>query len=383
MWKPSRKVRNFLYRSTFALFTLLLILFSAVLPIDSIAQAAESENNAFNTFIVVGALVVFVVVCITLLIGRLLYYRSCLVDIPRRYLPITPADLPHEESREFIVKSMERSKELAVLFNTPQEPVIHAGLEPPKRCDIPNYDKIFPEYLDYKAAIKSIRSKFKYTGVFLPVSDTRADIYETISDVINSNYINDECSTNEEATKAKRFIHIYEYCTFSGEDVTRDQFLEFVELYIYFADTMTSSNGDGNACNSNTSLLLKDSSSVVHKAATDGNNLHSTDGDTHLNSSKDKSTDNYDNQSNKIRYDVMDEPDSIYRASSRADDVNNYSPHSPNNNELNLHTYESAPSVIASHQRNQTKDIRGNSDNVSEDSITPSKDGSRNTVIHM
>ena len=379
MWRPSRKVRDFLYRSTFALFTLLLILFSAVLPIDSIAQAAESENNAFNTFIVVGALVVFVVICVTLLIGRLLYYRSCLVDIPRRYLPITPADLPHEESRQFIVKSMERSKELSVLFNTPQEHVIHAGLEPPKRCDIPNYEKIFPEYLDYKAAIKSIRTKFKYTGVFLPVSDTRADIDQTISDIINSNYINHEHSTNEETTKAKRFIHIYEYCTFSGEDVTREQFLEFVELYIYFADTMTASNADGVFCNSNTSLLLNDSSSVVHKTSDDNNNAHTTGTNTHLHANKD----NDDNHSNKIRYDVMDQPDSLYRPSSRADDINNYSPHSNHNSELNLQTYESAPSLIISHQGTETRGFTDRTDNASMNSISPSKDGSRSTVIHM
>ena len=382
MWKPSRKVRDFLYRSTFALFTLLLILFSAVLPIDSIAQAAESENNAFNTFIVVGALVVFVVICVTVLIGRLLYYRSCLVDIPRRYLPITPADLPHEESRQFIVKSMERSKELSVLFNTPQEPVIHAGLEPPKRCDIHNYEKIFPEYLDYKAAIKSIRTKFKYTGVFLPVSDTRADIDQTISDIINSNYINQGCSTNEEAVKAKRFIHIYEYCTFSGEDVTREQFLEFVELYIYFADTMTASNGDDIICNSNTNLL-KDSSSVVHKTTDNNNNLHHIDADSHLHTNNYKDEDNEDNQSNKIRYDVMDESDSLYRPSSRADDVSNYSPHSHNNSELNLQTYESAPSLIASHQGAHTGGSRDRTDNASENSISPSKDESHSTVIHM
>lgn len=368
MWKPSGKVRDFLYRSTFALFTLLLILFSAVLPIDTIAQAAESENNAFNTFIVVGALVVFVVVCVTLLVGRLLYYRSCLIDIPRRYLPITPADLPHEESRQFIMNSMERSKELSVLFNTPQEPVIHAGLEPPRRCDIPNYDKIFPEYLDYKAAMKSIRSKFKYTGVFLPVSETRADINETISDLMSYNYIKNGCPNNDETVKTKRFIQLYEYCTFSGEDVTREQFLEFVELYIYFADTTSPIRSNGNICNSNESLQLKDSESVVHAKALD-------DGPTRIaNHNNERFLENYDiynNSNQNIRYDVMDEPDSVYEMSGKMNNDNdgNYVPYFPESNNLNLQTLEGVPSITSTHRRVQTK----NQDNISEYSVTEPK----------
>ncbi|SMN19178.1 similar to Saccharomyces cerevisiae YMR126C DLT1 Protein of unknown function, mutant sensitive to 6-azauracil (6AU) and mycophenolic acid (MPA) [Maudiozyma saulgeensis] len=376
MWKPSRKIRDFLYRSTFALFTLLLILFSAVLPIDTIAQAAESENNAFNTFIVVGALVVFVVVCVTLLVGRILYYRSCLIDIPRRYLPITPADLPHEESREFIVNSMERSKKLTVLFNTPQEPVIHAGLEPPRRCDIPNYDKIFPEYLDYKAAMKSIRSKFKYTGVFLPVSKTRADIDETISDLMNSNYIKNDYSDKEETIKAKRFIQLYEYCTFSGEDVTREQFLEFVELYIYFADTITSSLSNANISNSNESLQLKDSESVVHANTTSSGYTHTT------NNENEKSHENYgvdNNRDKNIRYDVMDEPNSAYELSLNANDDNsNYTPYFPASNNLNLQTLESAPSIHSTRRRVQNR----NQDNISEYSVSSPKNDSHSSVIH-
>lgn len=264
MYGLSDRVQYVLYRSTFALFTLLLILFSAVLPIDSIAQAVESENNAFNTFIVVGALVVFVVICITLLVGRLLYYRSCLVDIPRRYLPITPADLPHDESRAYIMQSMERSKELTVLFSTPSDPVIHAGLEPPRRCDDPHVDKVFPEYLDYSAAIKAIRNKFKYSGMLLPASEYRANVDYTISDVIYANYINSNHVNQEDVLKAKEFIKVYEYCTFSGKDVTREKFQQFVELYIYFTDLLGNSPSTPQKANYENSIPDKDSASVIY-----------------------------------------------------------------------------------------------------------------------
>lgn len=264
MYGLSDRIQYVFYRSTFALFTLLLILFSAVLPIDSIAQAVESENNAFNTFIVVGALVVFVVICITLLVGRLLYYRSCLVDIPRRYLPITPADLPHDESRAYIMQSMERSKELTVMFNTPKDPVIHSGMEPPRRCDDPHVDKILPEYLDYSAAIKAIRSKFKYSGMLLPASEYRADIECTISDIIYANYINNSHMNTEDVAKAKEFIKIYEYCTFSGKAVTREQFQQFVELYIYFSDLLGNSLSTPQKPPYANSIQDKDSASVIY-----------------------------------------------------------------------------------------------------------------------
>lgn len=110
------KLKSWLYKASLFVSLILLIGFSVVLPIDSIAQASKSENNAFNTFIVVGALVVFGVFCIFIIIGRMLFHKSCLKDIPRRYIPITPADLPHRSSREAVLQNMERSKELTILL---------------------------------------------------------------------------------------------------------------------------------------------------------------------------------------------------------------------------------------------------------------------------
>lgn len=142
--------------------TIFLIGFSIVLPVDSIAQAAQSSNNAFNTFIVVGALVAFAVVSIAIIVARILFYRSCVQDIPRRYLPITPNDLPHRGSRKMIIENMEKTKELSVLFKRPKEPVIHPGLEPPERCDDPHIEKLFPDYLNYRSCIKNLSDRLKY-----------------------------------------------------------------------------------------------------------------------------------------------------------------------------------------------------------------------------
>lgn len=274
MNKQLEKVGFFLYRSSFALLIFLLISFSAVMPIDSIAQASESENNAFNTFIVVGALVVFVLLCITILVGRVIYNRSCLLDIPRRYLPVTPADLPHEESREFILESMERSKDLNVLFNIPIYPVIHPGLEPPERSASTNAEKIFPSYLDYKSAMKTISKKFKYTGTFLSLPDVGVNIDDTITDFVYSTYVKDNLENVEQINNAKKFIQIYEHCIFSGEDVTREQFLEFVQLCIYFTDNNNISWSDVDELGSMTTALEKDTNSVLNIHPNTENNIN-------------------------------------------------------------------------------------------------------------
>ncbi|EDO17091.1 hypothetical protein Kpol_1025p10 [Vanderwaltozyma polyspora DSM 70294] len=212
-----------------------LVCFAAVLPIDSIAQASQSSNNALNTFIVVGALVIFAVVCIILIVGRSLYFKSCLQDVPRRYIPSTAIDLPHRGSRELVTQGVEASKQLSTMFIKPKDPVIHPGVEPPERCDDPNIDKVFPEYLNYHSCIKNIADRFKYKGVFMSVDKNKLDIDSTFSDIVREKYI---ISNENVAVKqnAERLIELYEVLRFSGNPITREQFVYFVELCIYLVE---------------------------------------------------------------------------------------------------------------------------------------------------
>lgn len=207
------KLKSWLYKASLFVSLILLIGFSVVLPIDSIAQASKSENNAFNTFIVVGALVVFGVFCIFIIIGRMLFHKSCLKDIPRRYIPITPADLPHRSSREAVLQNMERSKELTILLKKPKDPVIHDGLEPPRRCDYPLDEKLFPEYLNYADCIKSLTDRLKYHGLFLNNLDVRMNLEDTFADVVNSQFVNHNANKIQ-LEKAKEFIDLYETIPF-------------------------------------------------------------------------------------------------------------------------------------------------------------------------
>lgn len=231
----AEKWRLWLYRGSLVAAVLFLIGFSIVLPIDCIAQAAQSNNTALNTFIVVGALVAFAVVCIVIVVGRIIFYKSCRQHIPRWYLPFSAGDLPHRGSRKLVLKSMERAKELSILFKRPKDPVIHAGLEPPVRCDDKKHDKVFPEYLNYQSCIKSLADRLKYQGVFLNNADLKMELDETFCDVVRNQFMKD---TDDEfqIQNAQKFIDLYETVRYSDEEVTRSQFVDFVSLAIYLVD---------------------------------------------------------------------------------------------------------------------------------------------------
>ncbi|GAV46799.1 hypothetical protein ZYGR_0A03960 [Zygosaccharomyces rouxii] len=224
-----------LFRSIKAIVIIFLVGFSIVLPVDSIVQAAESSNTALNTFIVVGALVAFGLVSIIIIVGRIIFCRSCIQDIPRRYLPITPNDLPHRGSRKMIMENMEKSKELSILFKKPKEPVIHAGLEPPSRCDDPRYEKLFPDYLNYRSCIKSLSDRLKYQGIFLNNMNIDMKLGETFADVV-SNQFTRNTRNKTQIDNSKKFIDLYKTIRYSGREVTRQQFIDFVSLAIYFVE---------------------------------------------------------------------------------------------------------------------------------------------------
>ncbi|CCF55480.1 hypothetical protein KAFR_0A00420 [Kazachstania africana CBS 2517] len=247
----SPKLIYWLYRGTFFILIVFCVGFSSVMPIDAIVRATGSENNALNTFIVIGALVVFALVCVILMAGRILFHNSCLIDVPRRYLPITSADLPHEPSRKLILNNMERSKELSILFKKPKHHIIHPGLEPPVSCDIPGVDKLFPEYLNYGNCIKFITSRLKYNGVFLAISGLPFDLEDTFSDILYKHFIENNLNKTQ-VVKAKRFIEIYEQYRFGRGEITRKEFIEFVEHCIYFSDLIM--NSESYTTNANTRM---------------------------------------------------------------------------------------------------------------------------------
>lgn len=162
-------------------------------------------------------------------------------DIPKYYIPLTPNDLPHRPSRQLVLEKLEKTKKLNTIFKTPNEPIIHPGLEPPIRCDDPSLEKLFPEYLNYSVCIKNIADRLKYQGIFFNQVDSNIELQDTITDLIEQKFIIN--STNdEEIEKATQFIKLYDFVRFSGQEIQRTQFIEFVQLCIYFVDLTANQN---------------------------------------------------------------------------------------------------------------------------------------------
>ncbi|CUS22869.1 LAQU0S07e01970g1_1 [Lachancea quebecensis] len=232
--KGDEKVGVWLYRTSLVVLVLFFVGFSVVVPIDAMAQASRSTNDALNTFIVVGAFVSFGVLSIVIAVGRVLVQRSCLQDIPKGYLPITPEDMPHQPSRSMILEQMDRSHKLAILLKKPKEPVTHDGMARPD-----SDDHGLPPLLNYEDSIKIITSRLKYQGVFSNLVKLDSDTGDTFAKMAKSMSTQNRLSSNE----IKDYVKLYEAIRFSGKEITKEQFLQFMDQSIFFLDSLISTGG--------------------------------------------------------------------------------------------------------------------------------------------
>lgn len=207
--------------------------FSVVVPIDAIAQASRSQNDALNTFIVVGAFVLFGIISIVIALGRVYVQRSCLQDIPKSYLPITPEDMPHAGSRNLLLKEMDRSQELATFLKKPRERVVHDGLARPEADEYG-----LPPLLNYEDSVKIITSRLKYQGIFSNLIKLDLNNGDTFADIMSSLF----AQTGNFQKEAAEYTALYETIRFSGKEITNKQFMRFMDLSIFFSDSLMTTN---------------------------------------------------------------------------------------------------------------------------------------------
>lgn len=220
------------YRTTLAIFILLSVGFSVVIPLDCIIQASSSSNNALNTFIVVGAIVAFVVFLASISTARFLIFKRALQDVPKRYIPTTEEDMPHKRSREHVVNSMKKAAELSELFKKPKEPVFHAGLEPKE-------SEQFPAYFRYADPVKYIADRFRFDGAFLGNFITESSLGETIGASISKGFEKEE---RPYKPYLNEYISLYEKFRFSDKDIERDELVRFMKLYAILSDFVVTSD---------------------------------------------------------------------------------------------------------------------------------------------
>lgn len=245
------------YRTTQAIFVLLFAGFSVVIPLDCIVQASDSKNTAVNTFIIVGAIVVFVVFVISISIARILIFKRSLQDIPKRYIPITTQDMPHRESREYVTENMNKVAKLSELFQKPARPVFHAGMEPMGTDE-------FPGLLKYSEIVKFIADSFRFDGAILGAATIDSTPRLTFADGLKRHFENEKRPYKKYLDE---LIALYDCFRFSGEDIDRTKFIKFLNLYSILYDLSTTFDN----------RIMESSSSPFLKVTTDDEYDYDTD----------------------------------------------------------------------------------------------------------
>ncbi|AAS53590.1 AFR219Cp [Eremothecium gossypii ATCC 10895] len=220
-------------RHSFATVLILLLLaFSLILPVDVIRRVSQMPHEILNTAIIVGAAITLLITFTSLSFGRLLVHRSCMQDIPKRYVPITERDLPNTRIRGEIYHKLEHCKQLAHDFSTPETRVVHAGLEPPAHVDHCG-DDMLPPLLDYQACVKIIADRFKFQGILLNKYMLEPKLGMTFAAQLRRTVSENDCV---DRNQLEEFITLYETIRYSGHPVTRGKFIRFMELCLLLVD---------------------------------------------------------------------------------------------------------------------------------------------------
>ena len=110
------KARQILFRifysTSFTLFFIVLIIFAAVTPADSIYESYK-RDRLIDIFLIAGVYVFTALVAALIYASRLYTNRSVLKDIPKTFMPIEKDDLPGKRVYRLIQECLERSAVIA------------------------------------------------------------------------------------------------------------------------------------------------------------------------------------------------------------------------------------------------------------------------------
>lgn len=197
--------------------------FCAVIPIDSISQASKSSKNyAQNTFVVVGALLLFGITALVISLSRLYVLRSAMSDIPKRYVPLDNGDMSKPCLR-MINENFKKCEKIKDLSLRSTRNVNHPGLSNPHGDEL-------PPLLPFEDVVKAIGMKLKWshkldgTDLALPANHSFRELIALLETRL--------ISTGEELNR--EYVDLYEEFRYSGELITKEKFLRFMELSVYF-----------------------------------------------------------------------------------------------------------------------------------------------------
>ncbi|EXJ54654.1 hypothetical protein A1O7_09995 [Cladophialophora yegresii CBS 114405] len=100
------------YSTSFTAVFILLIIFSAVTPADTIYESYK-RNRLIDIFLIAGVYVFTALLAVLIYASRLYTNRSVLKDIPKTFMPIEKEDLPGRRVHRLIQECLERSAVIA------------------------------------------------------------------------------------------------------------------------------------------------------------------------------------------------------------------------------------------------------------------------------
>lgn len=195
--------------------------FCAVIPIDAISQASTAKSNyALNTFVVVGALVLFGIVAAFITSARIYSKKMALQDIPKRYVPLDEGDLPRS-CLKMINENFDRCEKIRQKAMFVSESIKHPGLSSPNST-------LLPPLLPFDDVVKTVGMKFKWSQ---ELNDTEITIPKSLSFREIIAFLEDKIG-RETPEKSRELVELYEELRYSGKLITEDKFIAFMEFSV-------------------------------------------------------------------------------------------------------------------------------------------------------
>lgn len=151
--------------------------------------------------------------------------RLNLLDIPKYYIPDHVNDLPVSCSR-FIEENIERTQEIMSHDALPNEHVKHPGMYHDDGVDTNG----LPNHLIFEDVVRSLGYSIQYMTSLLKNIDARPPKNATYIELIN--FFHEEGLLYINPTYLPDFLISYERLRFGGNDISEEDFLEMMELFI-------------------------------------------------------------------------------------------------------------------------------------------------------
>ncbi|KAG7808692.1 hypothetical protein KL921_003774 [Ogataea angusta] len=224
--QKSRGLLIWLYSISLLTFGISFLLLNSLVPIDVILRSLTSSIIAFNTLVIVCACALFLLLSAIIYIVRILNIKRHLQDIPKPYMPITEKDIGKREAK-YIAQQIARTKEIKKLAG-PQGPLDHAGLH----CGQGSADVPLPDNLIYENVVCAIGEDMKYRHALHLTStfQIKVEPNKTLRDIISAAVQKTDLPARDSDLVAEFLAH-YEKLRFSGQPITKTEFLTFLRLW--------------------------------------------------------------------------------------------------------------------------------------------------------